>query len=180
MTAVFWALLWCLHLRSMPEVHAVSVEGNYVVVRSAGVSLKYLGPLQLAPVPSEAVRDWVFRIPREPVAETGRHARVPVDVIGAFVNGLPIYNHFEAVSWNGADLWHYDTVKYPAAPGLIEQMAASGARLAPIIGFALDGYPVYGPSGFRSSYRLRAITQRHVLPDGTELKDSALGYKDAG
>ncbi len=52
---------------------------------------------------------------------------------------------------------------------------------APIIGFAFDGFPIYGayasanPDGrgsikrMRSSYRLRNITQRNTLPNGTPL-----------
>jgi hypothetical protein len=192
-------------LRSSPEVHSVSADERYVIVRSAGVSLKYFGPLQEPPVPSENLREFVFKIPLHPQPETGRHARVPVDVIGAFANGLPIYNHFEALSWNGANLWHYDAVAYndngaltagghpraelthPAAAGLLEQLVGSGSRHSPLIGFALDGYPVYGPwacanadgsGGLRrmqSSYRLRSITRRHDWPDGTRLTPEQYG-----
>jgi uncharacterized protein (TIGR03437 family) len=60
---------------------------------------------------------------------------------------------------------------------------ASGWIHSPILGWALDGYPVYGPYGYsdpksanspvqrmKSGYRLRRITQRDSLPDW------ALGY----
>jgi hypothetical protein len=189
--------------RSLPEVHSVSIDDCSVTVRSAGVSLKYFGPLQEPPAPSEGPREVVFTIPLHPHPEAGRHARVPINVIGAFANGLPIYNYFEALSWNGANLWHYDAVAYnddgtlaagghpraelthPSAPGLLEQLAQIGSRHSPLIGFALDGYPVYGPwanadgSGdltrMRSSYRLRSITQRHDLPDGTPLTPEQYG-----
>jgi hypothetical protein len=192
-------------LRSSPEVHSVSSDGQYVIVRSAGLSLKYFGPLQESPLPSKNLREFVFKIPLHPEPETRRHARVPVDVIGAFANGLPIYNHFEALSWNGANLWHYDAVAYndngaltagghpraelthPAPAGLLDQLARSGSRHSPLIGFALDGYPVYGPWAhanadgsrdlrrMRSSYRLRSITRRHDWPDGTRLTPEQYG-----
>jgi hypothetical protein len=188
--------------RVSPDVHSVEIGEKYVVVRSSGVSLKYFGPLQPLPFPEETVREFVFRIPRHPEAETGRHARVPVDVIGAFVNGLPIYNQFETLSYNAANLWHYDAVannddgtltasghprtalSHPTAPGLIEQLIESGGRHSPLIGFALDGYPVYGPWAYdgnggvrrmRSSYRLRSITRRHEWPDGTRLTPEQFG-----
>jgi YHYH protein/Cupredoxin-like domain len=194
-----------MSLRSSPEVHSVSSDERYVVVRSAGISLKYFGPLQNAPTPSETLREFVFKIPLHPEPETGRHARVPADVIGAFANGLPIYNHFEALSWNGANLWHYDAVAYndngaltaagrpraelthPSTPGLLEQLVENGSRHSPLIGFALDGYPVYGPWAFanadgsgglrrmRSSYRLRPIARRHDWPDGTRLTPEQYG-----
>jgi hypothetical protein len=53
-----------------------------------------------------------------------------------------------------------------------------------LIGFANDGYPIYGPYGwdkdgavrrFTSSYCLRAVTRRTRLPDGTELSPSQEG-----
>jgi len=196
-------------LKSSPEVHSVSVDDTYVVVRSAGVSLKYFGPLQEPPGPPTGPREFVFKIPLHPEPESTRHIRVPVDVIGAFANGLPIYNHFEALSWNGANLWHYDAVAYndngaltatghpraelthPAAAGLLEQLVQAGSRHSPLIGFALDGYPVYGPWAYsnadgsgglrrmRSSYRLRSITRRHDWPaesmDGTPLTPEQYG-----
>ena len=90
---------------SLPEVHSVTVGGSFVTVRSSGLSLKYFGPLQSPPIPARGPRDFVFQIPLRPEPETGRHARVPVDVVGTFLNGLPIYNQFEALSWNGANLW---------------------------------------------------------------------------
>ena len=190
---------------SLPEVHSASVEQDYMVVRSSGISLKYLGPLQTAPVPSAGVREFVFRIPLRPAPADGRRPRVPPDVVGAFLNGLPIYNQFEALSWNAANLWHYDAVAYnddgnltaaghprpdlthPAPAGLLEQLVRDSSRHSPLIGFALDGYPVYGPWAFanpdgtgglrrmRSSYRLRSIARRETWPDGTDLLPEQYG-----
>ena len=59
--------------------------------------------------------------------------------------------------------------------------ASAGIQMlnAALLGYAFDGYPIYGPDGYanangsggivrlRSSYRFRSITQRHTLPDGT-------------
>jgi hypothetical protein len=54
---------------------------------------------------------------------------------------------------------------------------------SPLIGFAYDGYPIYGAYGFanndgsggvtriRSSYQLRAITERTLYADGTDVAD---------
>ena len=188
-------------LAEAPDVHSVEIQDPYVVVRSAGISLRYFGPLQPSPVAAEGLREFVYRIPIHPQPETGRHARVPMEVIGAFVNGLPIYNHFEALSFNGGNLWHYDAVAYnddgtltsgghprlglthPAAPGMLEQLVKDNSRHSPLIGFALDGYPVYGPWAYgneglrrmRSSYRLRHIRRRQTWPDGTQLTPAQYG-----
>jgi hypothetical protein len=167
----------------LPDVRSVEVTGDAVIVRSAGISLRYLGPLESAPMPSESVRQFAFRIPRHPEPQTGLHARLPNEIAGVFLNGMPIYNQFEALSFNGANIWHYDRIAYAARPdpthppatGLLEELVARGGR-GPLIGFALDGYPVYGPwEGISSSYRHRAITKRHTLPDATELTPAQYG-----
>ena len=61
------------------------------------------------------------------------------------------------------------------------------AAHSPLIGYAFDGYPIYGPYGFaeadgsggivriETSWQLRDITVRHTLPDGTELAPNQFG-----
>jgi len=175
--------------RIAPEVHSVVVREDEVEVRSAGISLQYLGPLQSAPLPAESVREFVFRIPRRPEASARPLPRVPVDIVGVFVNGGPIYNQFETLSYNAANLWHYDPIHpSPAAthapqPGLLDRLAEDTGRHSPIIGFALDGYPVYGSWAnvngvlrrMRSSYRLRSMAVRRQWPDGTALTPEQYG-----
>jgi hypothetical protein len=172
-----------------PDVHSVEISGAEVLVRSAGISLAYLGPLQNAPQPVQQVRQFIFRFPLAPESESAVHAHVPVEYVGAFLNGIPIYNQFEAASYHRQNLWHYDLIgrkdpTHPAAPGLIEGLIPDHGRHSPIIGFALDGYPIYGPWGYtaagplrrmRSSYRLRAITTRDRWPDGTLLAPGQYG-----
>ena len=58
---------------------------------------------------------------------------------------------------------------------------------SPLIGFAFDGYPIYGPYGFanadgsggvvriETSWQLRDIEVRQTLPDGTELAPNQYG-----
>ena len=58
---------------------------------------------------------------------------------------------------------------------------------SPLLGFAFDGFPIYGPIGFdqtdgtgglvivETSYQLRNITQRHELADGTILPPNQWG-----
>ncbi|HEX2899137.1 MAG TPA: YHYH protein, partial [Bacteroidia bacterium] len=64
---------------------------------------------------------------------------------------------------------------------------------SPIVGFAFDGYPIYGPYGYtnpnnasggvsrmESSYQLRNITTRQILPDGTVLQPQEYGPTVSG
>ena len=71
---------------------------------------------------------------------------------------------------------------------LRQQLGDDGSQHSPIIGFAFDGFPIYGPYGFddptessseivriESSFRLRDITERTTLADGTELAPALHG-----
>jgi len=62
--------------------------------------------------------------------------------------------------------------------GSVYAELSAGWHHSPILGWAPDGYPIYGPYGYsnatdatsaikrlKSGFRLRAITQRHTLPD---------------
>ncbi len=168
-----------------PDVQAVEAGEQEVVVRSGGISLRQLGPLGMVPQPREQIRQFVFQFPVKPQREAGRHAHVPSEYTGAFLNGVPVYNQFEAASYRGQNLWHYDQIarnRESARPGLIEALIPDTGRHSPIIGFALDGFPIYGPWGFsaglkrmRSSYRLRNMTVRDRWPDSTRLAPGQYG-----
>ena len=82
-------------------------------------------------------------------------------------------------------IYHYH--QSPAA--LINQLdpGNTGQHHSPIIGYAFDGYPIYGDWGYAnadgtggitridSSYALRNITMRITLPDGTALPANQYG-----
>lgn len=191
--------------RVQPEVHSVAVTDRYVEVRSAGISLYDLGRFQTAANPVERLRQFIFRIPRFPEPATQAFTSVRPDVLGVFVNGMPIYNQFEAASYQGQSLWHFDSIansddgtwtaggysraglQHGFAPGLLEKLIADASGHSPIIGYAFDGFPIYGPWGFanadgtggmrrmRSSYRLRQIKRRTTWPDGTQLMPGQFG-----
>jgi hypothetical protein len=185
--------------RVWPEVHSVTLLNRYVEAHSSGVSLYFFGPFQTPVNPVDRLRQFRFRLPRRPAPETGARLSVRPDIIGVFVNGSPIYNLFEAESYRGQNLWRFDTLarsddgtwtasghpraelQHGFASGLLERLIADASQHSPIIGYAFDGYPIYGPWGFanadgsgglrrlRSSYRLREIKRRTQWPDGLEL-----------
>ncbi len=186
--------------RIQPEVHSVTMLERTVEIRSAGISLYYLGPLQTPADHIERIRQLRFNVPRFPAPEKGAHLSVRPDVIGVFVNGVPIYNQFTALSYQGQNLWHFDPIagsadgtfvatgrlqaeQHPSALGLLEKLLNDASGHSPIIGFAFDGYPIYGPWGLvegklqrlRSGYRLRQIKRRATLPDSTKLMPGQYG-----
>ncbi|MEY3284227.1 MAG: hypothetical protein RIR86_2240 [Acidobacteriota bacterium] len=185
-----------------PEVHSVKSDGHLIEVRSAGISLYYFGPLQAPDEQVERVRRFRFRIPARPVlpdSNDGQPVRVRPEVVGLFVNGVPIRDLHSRQSYRGQNIWHFDQLAinddgllvaagrpqaaptHSTPPGLLGPLIAGRGIHSPIIGFAFDGYPIYGPWGYvnpdgrgglrrmRSGYRLRQITTRDTLPDGTRL-----------
>ncbi len=145
-----------------PDVHSVYTDGRFVYVESAGISLHSFGRLEAnqydAPV---GARKLTFRIPRNP-EPAAQPVNAPLGTIGVFVTGVPIYNPIGTNSYHGQNIWHEDAV------AASRRSEASGGWPA-VVGFALDGYPILAPTGLRSSYRLRGITRRSQLPDGTVL-----------
>jgi hypothetical protein len=79
--------------------------------------------------------------------------------------------------------YHY----HQQPPLLREQIGDDGSKHSPVIGYMFDGFPVYGPYGYdnvdgtgeivriESSYKLRDMTDRSTLSDGTVLSADEQG-----
>jgi len=88
----------------------------------------------------------------------------------------------KAPGYTAAGAYHYHT----QSPGLRAQLGDDGSVHSPILGFAFDGYPIYGPYGYSntdgtggvrrmvSGYALRSIANRNTLADGTDLTGTGL------
>ncbi|MES1213500.1 MAG: YHYH protein [Singulisphaera sp.] len=104
------------------------------------------------------VQKFRFRLPLVP--ERSDHVtRLPMGPIGMALNGVVFFNPFEAGGMNAVEgysevwldsccghpqqqgVYHYH--KYPSC--VKSPFADDGRQHSPVIGFAFDGYPVYGP-----------------------------------
>lgn len=149
----------------------------------------------------------VHRFSRSPQAATGTHAISPkVGEIGMLINGIHIYGLGDAYSWNGSanvqgpgggGIWNREVGKgegisldntlgaHPQQQGVYHTHVAPyklwnrlpTTQHSPIVGWAFDGYPIYGPYGYssamnassgisrmKSGYSLRNITTRTTYP----------------
>ena len=148
-----------------PEVHDVRVESDEVYVESAGLTLHSLAPWGAGDTVPAGPQIFHFRFPLHPTPAV-RVASASQGTIGAFLTGVPIFSPASGPSWQDANMWHLDLMsRAPSRPDLFTRRAANPQ----IIGFALDGYPVYAGGGEQSAYRLRTISARRTLPDGTLL-----------
>jgi hypothetical protein len=112
-------------------------------------------------------------------------------------NGSYMFNAMDADTWNNGGIWHRIAF-YFEGPSIDQygghgtpqgvyhnHVDASGlhdwdsTKHSPIVGFAFDGYPIYGPYAYTNtngtgaikrittSFRLRNVTDRNTLPNGT-------------
>src|SRR5206468_375412 len=120
-------------------------------------------------------------------------------------NGVAIFNALDARIYLNQNIWHQNAIVvegpsfdaclgHPAPDGTYHHhqnasclYGADPTVHSPLLGYAFDGFPIYGPYGYlttdgsgpigrvRSSYATRNITVRHTLPDGTVLAPSQYG-----
>ena len=195
----------------LADVQSVQYNANYSYVSATTVPSYSVGPFNRNPnVPGNTRSVW--RIPRNPRSVT---TKTPTGLgpIGVLVNGVPFFNALDARSYFNLGIWNqnayvvegpsFDTALGHPAPGrngpglyhhhnmpfsaLIQEGETWGRKHSPLVGFAFDGYPIYGPYGFantngsggiqrmRTGFRTRNITQRRTLPDGTNLPQNQWG-----
>ena len=147
----------------------IYVDGDYVVIKSTNLpdhkspyyqntkwaSVKYEAYTGTNPNWSQnpnviAENDATYRIPLHPVA-TASHASTPLGAMGIAINGVAIFNQYAAMrapltnEVNGFDQYgghpqQSGAYHYHAEPYYITTTKGKDA----LIGFLLDGFPVYG------------------------------------
>jgi YHYH protein len=191
----------------LANVQQVRYTAGNVYVNATGIPSYNIGPFGNDPnLPAN--QNWVYDIPRNPVAQSGTHTATGLGPIGALVNGVPIFNPKDANSYNNQNVWHSNAVVveagdmdsalgHPQQSGayhhhqqpvsLITQLGGDSTHFSPLLGYAFDGYPIYGPYAYAnpdgtggivrvtSSYEVRNISQRTTLADGTVLSPSQYG-----
>lgn len=186
------------------NVRLVQYSATNVYVSSASIPDYGIGPWPGNPN-TASDQNYTFRIPRTPTVNAGTKTVTPLGPIAVLVNGVVAFNALDGRSYNNLNIWHQDAVVvegpsfdsclgHPNAPGAYHHhldphclYTADATHHSPLIGFAFDGYPIYGEYAYagtdgtggltrmRSSYRLRSITTRTTLPSGTVLSPSQYG-----
>ncbi len=194
-------------LQDSSDILQVCTTATEVYVRSNGLASYSMGPWLMNPNVPMAQNN-TYKFPLTPQQETGTKTGTPFGgPLGLTVNGINMYGYGDARSYSAAqganvnngdgnwdaDAWvsegatmdasgngHADgqgNYHYHANPKTL--YADPSTSHSPIIGFAFDGYPIYGPFGYStamdstsgisrmtSSYQLRNITLRDILPNG--------------
>ena len=119
---------------------------------------------------------------------------------------MTIYNALDTFSFNNQGIWnrnayYWEGISFDSCNGHPDGMGeyhhhanpkclytVSSTTHSPVIGFAFDGYPIYGSYAYssansssssitrmRTGYKLRNITSRQTLSNGTTLSSSQYG-----
>jgi len=147
--------------------------GNrYVFVDAAGVPSHEVGPWN--PNPNMiAGQNWTWRIPLNPTAASvSQRTWTPMGQIAVASNGVPFYNAKDGFSYLNRGVWFqnanvFESVSfdvgighpqrqgvyhYHQAPRLLLNQRGNNAQYHSLImGYAFDGYPIYGPYGFANT-----------------------------
>ena len=160
---------------SVPDVYKkfygatdIYVEGSYIVIKSKGLpdhkspyykgttweSTLYVNDTRagFGPNPSKiASQNYTLKIPANPTIDAA-HAESPLGPIGLALNGVPFFNQYAAgratlgMEKVGFDLYgghpaQSDNYHYHVEPAYLTATKGKDA----LLGFLLDGFPVYGP-----------------------------------
>jgi len=148
----------------------ISLEGNYIVLKSNGLtdhkSPYYQGTAWAATMyeayngtnPNFMINpnriasfNYTFKIPASP-AVNATHAATPLGPIGISVNGVPLFNQYAGPNQPLTnEINSFDQYGGHPAPGgayhyHVEPLYITATKgKSALIGFLLDGFPVYGP-----------------------------------
>lgn len=181
----------------LSNVQIVQYDASNVYVSCTCIPGYSIGPWNSDPnIPSN--QNFVFKITRNPQKNSGKLTVVGLGQIGVWSNGVAVYNASDGMTYNNDGVWHrnayyFEGVSFDDCLGHPDQSGCYHHHVnpkclyndsdskdhSPIIGYAFDGYPIYGAYGYanpdgsggikrmRSSYQLRTnMVNRDTLPTG--------------
>lgn len=178
------------------NVQSVAYNDSNVYIKATGLASYTMGPFPGNPA-TPTDRNRTVRLPLNPTANPGTKTTVGLGPVGVMVNGVAFFDPRDNQSYNNANVWHqnanvfeassFDTGPAHPAPdmgntstgnyhyhqsptALLTQLdpGNTGQHASPLIGFAFDGFPVYGPYGTQNADGTGAITR---MKSGYSLKN---------
>ena len=187
------------------NIQKVQYSAGSVYVSCSGIPGYPIGLWPDGNPSTPLVQNYIFKIPRTQQVKSIPKRKTSLGQIGVLKNGVPIYNALDARSYNNQGKWNQNAVVveakgfdaalgHPAPGGKYHHhqnpkslYISDSTKHSSILGYSFDGYPIYGPYGYKntdgtggitritSSYKYRSITTRTTLPDGTVLSTSEYG-----
>ncbi len=115
-------------------------------------------------------QNYVYKITRNPAQNTGTATNIGLGHTGVWTNGVSVYNVSDGMSYNNAGVWNRNAyfweggsfdncLGHPAPNGEYHHHVnpsclydkTDNTRHSPIIGYAFDGFPIYGAYGYTNT-----------------------------
>ena len=136
----------------------VTFTDEYMIVKSDGIPNHPHGVFPNKDNPNSIQKqDYTFYIPLHPQPAT-KPTKTPFGPIGIAINGIPFYNQYNAQGGDAVKLEVFDSCcghpdqsgryhyhKYPVC--VKSPFKDPKGEHSPLIGYAFDGYAIYGPNG---------------------------------
>jgi hypothetical protein len=223
----------------LANVQSVEYSTNWSYIKATGIPAYITGPFSDGNPSLATEQTGYFKIPLNPVQNTGTPSPTTPGNIGVFINGVALFDYRDGVAWNpntnalcggpgnppcpggmgASQAWNRDAIPaerggfdcakaHPAMGNYHHHQNPSAFNLdrvvisnicdlypsdglyvidstqhSPLLGFAYDGFPIYGAYGYKntdgtggivriqSGYKLRNITARTTSPTGVDVAD---------
>jgi YHYH protein/Secretion system C-terminal sorting domain len=149
------------------NVQSVYYDATYAYISTQSIPSYNIGPWASNPNTPSA-QNKIFRFKQTPT-NNATHTTTPLGNIGVWSNGVGVFNAKDGMSYNNAGVWnrnayYYEGISFDAClghpapnggyhnhvnPSCLYD-ATNTTVHSPIIGFAFDGYPIYGAYGYAS------------------------------
>ncbi|MFO1488001.1 MAG: YHYH protein [Verrucomicrobiota bacterium] len=159
---------------------SITVEGDYRVIRANGLPDHVAGQFPNRNNPNRiSAQNYNFRVPLHPQA-AATTSSFALGLFGIAVNGV-VFDPGAAEWWNGDREWQYEPLAgainlgvdasnahvqptgayhYHAIPtGLLSRLTGGKPKVA-LVGWAADGFPIYGPWGFADATRTNSALKK--------------------
>ncbi|REJ81956.1 MAG: YHYH protein [Bacteroidetes bacterium] len=170
------------------NVQLVQYSTNNVYVSATCIPSYNIGPWPGNPN-TPVNQNFVYKITRNPVQNTGTPVNIGLGHIGVWINGVSIFNASDGQSYNNQGVWNRNAYYWegPSFDNCLGHPAPNGEyhhhvspaclydeydslNHSPIIGYAFDGFPVYGAYAFENTNgtgQIKRIKSSYVLSTST-------------
>ncbi|MFM8178779.1 MAG: YHYH protein, partial [Candidatus Kapaibacterium sp.] len=161
----------------LTNVQSVYYTATDVYVKCTSVPDYTIGPWQSNPN-TPAQQNFTFKITRTPTKNTGNPVQTPLGHTGVWSNGVSIFNAKDGMTYMNQGKWNRDALfwegisfdnclGHPAPGGEYHHHVnptclyddTDSTHHSPIIGYAFDGYPIYGAYGYANTNGTGAIVR---------------------
>jgi hypothetical protein len=226
----------------LANVQSVQYSADWSYVKANGIPAYVTGPFLDGNPSLATAQTGYFKVPLNPVKNSGTPTNTTGGNIGVFINGVALFDYRDGVAWNPTtnalcggpgnppcpggmgttQAWNRDAIPaeragfdcakaHPAMGNYHHHQNPSAFSLdlvvisnicnlypadglyainetqhSPLLGFAYDGFPIYGAYGhkntdgtggivrIKSAYKLRNITDRTQHSNGTDVADGPI------